>query len=325
MNKLFRIITAVCVLAMLLSCVLTANAAMPTTITLTEVSKAPVIDGELDDVYGDVKWDLSATDITVGNYNLFPRTEEELEPMKDAYNVMNMKGYFVYDKEGIYIAVAAKDVAPRAASNSEHFCYSTNIQVVLYVNSSRNFFTVAYTGEDKVNFINEENRSELDFSKMTANDYKFKNDDKGNLFYEIKLPYEALYGVKSMDDIKDMRIGVVQTSMAYGYLCSAFGEAYDLDYERLLPVKVQALSGDAPVSNQTTTTTSEVVDDATANTDGLDFSGSSEDEQSNVPEAETPANTAPQKDYTMIIIFGVAAGVVLIVGVVAVILVNKKK
>lgn len=345
MNKIVKAISVLCVVFLLCSMLLGVSAASITNVELSKVSSAPVIDGALDAVYGQPKWDLSASSIQVGDNNLFPRTPEELEPYMEAYKVMNMKGYFVYDDSGIYLAVAAKDKAPRAAANSAHFCKSTNIQVVMYVNSALVFFTMAYTGTGKVDLINEPNRSELDISKIKSTDYTLSVKDAGNgnfdLFYELKIPYSAFYDVRGIEDIVDMRIGVIQTSMTYGYLCSAFGDAYDLKYDLLAPVTISKTA--APVVStpvQSTDTTQSAQPDTDT---GVDFGGVSSEDASSVEsvtdsepeskiESENSENegtdlSAPKDDSKGILV-PVLIGVIVVIaigGVVAVLLLNKKK
>ena len=267
MKKVMKLLSVICALVLVLSCAVTANAARPTALTITEVAKAPVIDGVIDNANGPMQWNQTASDIPVGEYDLFPRTKEECAPFMELYKFMNMKGYLTYDKEGIYIAVEATDLPPKAAPNSNQPWKSTNIQIVLYTNSSRNFFTVAYSGTNKANIFNDETRSELEIEKVK--DYCVKEKVEGNkatLVWELKIPYGALWDVKSMDDIDDMRLGIVQSSMSADisgydnniikepYACQAFGKAYSLVYDDLLVVKTAPLkSNDSTTSKEETT------------------------------------------------------------------------
>ncbi len=348
MKKVMKLFSVICALVLVLSCAITANAARPTSITITEVSKAPVIDGVIDEANGPMQWNQTASEIPVGEYDLFPRTPEECAPFTELYKMMNMKGYFAYDKDGIYLAVEATDLPPKAAPNSNEPWKSTNIQVVLYTNSSRNFFTVAYSGTNKAYIFNDETRSELEIDKVK--DYCVKENVVGNkatLVWEVKIPYAALWDVKSMDDIDDMRLGIVQSSMSTQgvekpYACQAFGKAYSLVYEDLLPVTVKSLSGGSKDNTASKTeskneaanskpsgNTNEIV---SASGDGVDFgvTDNNSTDESTVTGSEADTNdttgTTEQDNSktTLIIILAAVAGVIVVGGVVAIILINKK-
>lgn len=218
------------------------RAAIPTRLSITYAETAPVIDGVVDASYGEMQWDQSATDFEIGDYNLYPRTKQEwaYEQMQKTLNKMNMKGWLAYDKEGIYMAVEATDIFAMTNPIPQKYWNSTNIQVVMYIDSHRYFFTLYYGENKKAVFVNDSSRSDLDESKIF--EYTLKEtafEDGIKLCWEIKIPYEALYGSTRIGKTTDMRLGVVQTSMAYGfYSCQAFGEAYNLKYQTLVPVKV---------------------------------------------------------------------------------------
>lgn len=330
MKKVIRLMGIICALVLVLSCTLTANAAwlqQPSTISIEEVSKAPAIDGVIDANNGALKWNQNASEIPIGEYDLYPRTPEECAPFTDLYKIMNMKGYFVYDDEGVYLAVEAIDYAPKASSNSDEPWKSSNIQVVLYTNSSRNFFTVAYAGTNKANIHNDEKRSELDIAKVK--DYAVKEADLGNgtykLTWEVKIPYEAFYNINSMADISEMRLGIVQSSMSIDYACQAFGKAYSLVYEDLISVDIKR-----PAGQETPTDSGSGNTIVSATGSGVDL-GATETESDTISEDKTDDNSsvdsAPEDNSktTLIIILAAVAGVIVIGGVVAIILINKKK
>lgn len=335
MKKAIKLLTVLCVVAMVLSTVLCANAAVPTALTIDEVKTSPVIDGKLDDVYGAAKWDQNATDLKVPEFNLFPRTEEEFTPeMKSVYNVMNMKGWLVYDSKALYIAVKAKDTFPKAADNNQKPWNSTNIQIVLYVDSSRYFFTVAYEGEGgKFGMFNDATRSELDMAKMSIGKDVVCTNNVGDLFYEVRIPFEALYDINKITKDTDIRLGIVQTSYAQGYLCQAFGEAYGLQYDKLIPV--------TPVPAATTTTTpsqqqptssvdSTAAPDADAGVDlGGETSSTVSDASSDVESKDDASATTSEVEEggntTLIIILAAVGALIIIGAVVAIIIISKKK
>lgn len=218
---------------------LSVNAEVPTKLSISNTNISPVIDGVVDESYGDMQWDQKATDLKVPEKNLFPRTQAELDTMIEAYNVMRMKGWLTYDNEGIYMAVEATDLSASTDYNSVQPWKSTNIQVVMYVEASRYFFTLSYGGNNKAVLANDTMRSELDESEVT--EYTVKETVLSNsvrLCWEIKIPYEALWDISGITQDTDIRLGVIQTSMAKGYCCQAFGNAFDLQYDTLLPVKV---------------------------------------------------------------------------------------
>ena len=93
MKKVMKLLSVICALVLVLSCAVTANAARPTELTITEVATAPAIDGVIDDANGPMQWDQTASEIPVGEYDLFPRTKEECAPFMELYKFMNMKGY----------------------------------------------------------------------------------------------------------------------------------------------------------------------------------------------------------------------------------------
>ena len=334
MKKVIRLMSVICALVLVLSCTLTANAEwlkQPSTISIEKVSKTSAIDGVIDDASGSKKWDQNATDIAVGEYDLFPRTPEECAPFSNVFSVMNMKGYFVYDEEGIYLGVEATDTLPKAASDSSEFWHSSNIQIVLYTNSSRTFCTLAYAGTNKANLFNDEKRSELDIAKVK--DYCVKETVSGGttkLVWEIKFPYEAFWDVKGMEDIAEMKLGIVQSSMAEGYACQAFGKAYSLVYEDLISVDIKRPAGETVNSNADSGNAggNTIV---SASGDGVDLGAAGEtgsEVASDATADDTASSAAPAEDNsktTLIIILAAVAGVIVIGGVVAIILINKKK
>lgn len=220
------------------------QAAIPTQLSITYAKTAPVIDGVVDASYGEMQWDQSATDFEIGEFNLFPRLKEEwdLEQRQAILKKMNMKGWLAYDKEGIYMAVEATDILAMSNSDPQKFWNSTNIQVVIYIDSHRYYFTLYYGENKKAVLRDDKSRSDLDESKVveyTLKETSFENGIK--LGWEIKIPYEALYNSSRINQNTDIRLGVVQTSMSYGYYsCQAFGEAYSLNYQTLVPVKVNS-------------------------------------------------------------------------------------
>lgn len=338
MKKAISLLTVVCLVAMLLSCTFCASAEVPKQLTIDEVKTSPVVDGKLDDVYGAHKWNQSATELTVGEQNLFPRSDDLFTPdMVAVRNVMNMKGWLVYDSEALYIAVAAKDTAPKVASDNSKYWNSTNIQVVLFVDSSRYFFTVAYEGDNKVSLHDDGDRSELDVDKMdVAKNVAFTNN-VGDLFYEIRIPFEALWDVDKITKDTDIRLGIVQTSMAAGYVCQAFGEAYGLKYDTMIPVTPVPYVAPVVSTSTPASVDSTVAPDADA---GVDLGGASSDIVSSADEVSSvdsePESKEESSDVTsvadteeggnsMMIILIVVGAVIVIGAVVAIILVSKKK
>ena len=364
MKQLLRMLTVLCAAAVSLSGVLTASAAIPKSLTFKQVSQAPVFDGKIDGSYGDKIFEFAAKEIQVGDYNLYPRTPEELDVVKGAYNAMTAKGYAVFDNDNLYLAFDVTDLAPRAAANSAHFSRTTNVQLVFYVNDYLSFQTIAYTGKNSVRVYDDDgHRSEADASLMEA---KLTENSKTNYVYEIKIPWKAFEEVNSLKDVTDIRMGFVQTSMAIDYTCAAFGEAYDLDYDRLLPVTLdksstasnsntkktasqsQKSSSGVDFGEDTTSSVTNSNQNATsADTGEKTGSNASELEQqteSNAEEIasdtmeqaelnsdkdtsdsqETQTNTASKKDYTLVIILSIIGAVVVIGGVIAIILLNKK-
>ena len=231
--------------------------------------------------------------------------------------------YFVYDEDGIYLGVEATDTLPKASSDSSEYWKSSNIQIVLYTNSSRTFCTLAYAGTNKANLFNDEKRSELDISKVK--DYCVKETVSGGttkLVWEIKFPYEAFWDVKGMEDIAEMRLGIVQSSMAEGYACQAFGKAYGLVYEDLITVDINR-PADEPVNSDAGKGGNTIV---SATGDGVDLGDVTDTEDKTADDKTTGAET-PEDDNsktTLIIILAAVAGVIVIGGVVAIILINKK-
>lgn len=337
MKKLTKLLCFMCVLAATFSCVLTANAAIPTALTFKQVATAPAFDGSIDTVYGQPIFDFKATDIQVGNYNLYPRTQEELDPLKEPYQKMHSKGYAVFDEENLYLAFDVKDTVPRAAANSANYYESTNIQLVFYVNEYLAFPTIAYAGKNKVR-IWDDKRSEMDINKMKA----VFVENGGNFIYEVKIPWSAFPDVRSLADVSDIRMGYIQTSMAVNYLCAAFGEAYDLDYDKLLPVTLNMLAtpktsstnsqktGSTNSSNTNSADSSKTSSvDSTASDAGVVGSGVDiPDDTQQTRKVNSSVSTVAEegeKDYTLFIVLAAVGGLLIVGGVVAIILLNKKK
>lgn len=334
-----RLITILVCLILAVSVCVPASAAVPSAFTFNEITSAPTIDGTIDSVYGSPIFDLSAKDLEMGNKNLFMAdimdgavqengtygaNADSMAYFKNVYDIMRTVGYVAYDKNNLYLAFDTTDIAPKASSNSAKPWHSTNFQLCVYVNQRLGFFTVAYAGTNKANIAND-TRNEFDVDVMKV---AFNEKSQNNFVYELVIPWSAIPGLKTAADVTDFRFGYVQTSMAMGYVCTAIGEGYHQDYDKLIPVTMKSVSGD---SNTTGTTgNNNTVDDGTSapvgggttiNTDKDTTDANSENATTNEGEEIVVEG---EKDYTMIIILAVVAGVVLIGGVVAVLLLNKK-
>ena len=339
-----RFLAIIMAAAALLACAVPAYAALPTSLTFAEVKQAPKLDGDIDKLYGNSVFDFKATDITVGDNNLFPRTQDELNPIKSVYEKMRSVGYAVYDANNLYLAFDVYDVAPKAAGNSSKHWYSTNIQLVFYVNSQLCFPTIAYTGPGKVK-VTADGRSEMDFGKIKVS---FSEKETGHYVYETVIPWSACYDINSFKDVNDMRFGFVQTSMAgydlvggdeeKAYLTAAFGDAYDLQYDKLIPVSFKKLDGavQKPAeNNKPGKTAGSETDKASAapsggvsiNADADSFAGSGEQtDKAENSDGETViiSEETEKKDSKLIIILIAAAVVIICGGAAAIIILNKK-
>lgn len=338
MKKFLALIIAA---AALFACTVPAYAALPTALTFTEVKEAPKLDGEIDKAYGSSVFDFKATDIKVGDNNLFPRTQDELNPIKSVYEKMHSVGYAVYDTNNLYLAFDVYDVAPKAAGNSSNHWLSTNIQLVFYVNSQLCFPTIAYTGPGKVK-VTADSRSEMDFSKIKAS---FFEKETGHYVYEVVIPWSACYEINSFKDVEDMRFGFVQTSMAgydlvggdeeKAYLTAAFGDAYDLQYDKLIPVSFKKLDSAVQNSNagnnSGNTSGTDSGKSSVAPSEGVSVNASGSEVQSSVG-SETQGSgeqiieteETEKKDNKLIIILIAAAVVIIGGGAAAIIILNKK-
>lgn len=331
MKKPVRILISLVVIAFVLMTI-PASAEVPTKLTFTQVEKAPTFDGIIDDVYGEKIFDLKATDLKVGENNLFPRSQAELDPLMDVYNVMQALGYAVHDKENLYLAFDIKDIAPKAASNSTEYWNSTNIQLIFYINQQLCFPTIAFAGTDKVNVIGDA-RSEMDVSKIRA---KFKDNGNGNFIYEIVIPWVAVPDVKSLDDVDDVKFGFIQSSMAKGYICSAFGEPYDLKYNTLVPVTLKNLAKEENSSSvqKPNNSTSQGANDNTNSdnnsiiTDGTQIGNEIKPESSSTVIDDTSTiveETSTNGTNTTLVLVLIILAVLVIVGAgVAIIIINRK-
>ena len=359
MKKFIALLTVVILVFSVMS--FSVSAAVPTELTITETKTAPNINdgGVIDKAYGNKLFDIKGSDHPLESGNLYPnKTREphklEEKPVKDAIAAMRNVGYITYDKNNLYIACEVTDIAPKAASNNSEYWKSTNLQLVIYLNQELNFPTIAYEGKNKVRVWGDE-RSVLDYEIVEAT---FTEKSQTNYVYEIKIPWEAFPDVSSSSDVEDLRMGIVQTSMANDYVCSAFGEAYFLKYDKCIPVTMAKASGSSdktPASSKQETTTSQKNETTsnkdTASKDNADKNTTSNkvdssanapttgtdivtDESADATSSQTSENASEgtttvvteeaEKDWTPIIIIGIVAVVVIAGGVVAIIMMNKK-
>lgn len=375
MKKAIKLLSVVCVVALVLACALTANAAVPkpdtTVLVANEAKTAPVIDGKIDASYGEMAWDMKATDHKIGDYNLFPRSEAEFKgDMMAVRNIMRQQGYMAWDSKNFYLAVKCTDTFPLAASDSSVYWNATNIQVCIFSGGSdevgtpgdsdayfQTYFTLHWgginAGKPFALFANEEKRSCLKTADITADKYAVSYEEgTGTLIWEIVIPWDSfvITGVTAEQKMDDFRIGVIQTSMAQGYLCNAFGEAYDLVYGKCVPVEFKAApvqestpvsSETTPVSSETTPVSSETTpvssEDTPDSSEGTDVTSSDSSDVTSSDKTESKDDKTEskddakgdvveeEKDYTAVIVIAIIAAVVIIGGVVAIILINKKK
>ena len=330
-----------------------ASAAVPTAITTREVSAAPKIDGVIDGVYGQKIFDVKATDHSFDSEknNFYPKTlDEYTKEMLAVRNVMRNIGYMIYDKDNLYLIFDVTDHAPKAAADSSKSWHSTSIQLLLWVNQERCWPTFAYMGKSNDGkhyikaFDDAENRCCLDYSKI---EYAFALNSETSYTYEVKIPWTAIPDVKNANDVKDLRMGVVQASMSAGYVCSAFGEAFSLKYNTSIPVTLQPLSGAAATTSSKTDDTNSMTasvtsgaatqstsgagnDDGTApNSDGIDIKegNTTQGNAANTQEHDTEETIIEnqERSWTLIIILIVAAIVVIAGGAAVIFFMNKKK
>lgn len=369
MKKIFKILSVITAISVVLACAMcgiSANAEVPTKLTFNQVEKAPTIDASIDSVYGQPVFDFKATDTKVFNpsaaagdpgFNIFPRQEDWMEPVKDAYEAMRVKGYVVFNEDYIYMAYDVNDVAPRTAGNASKFYQSTNLQLVFFVNENLGYITAAYAGKDSVRVFNDDgNRSTMIIENI---DCKFKELSKTNYIYEMRIPWANFHEIESLSDVTDFKFAITQTSMGSAgtynngsadtsYVCSAIGSAYALNYEHSLPVTLKKLGGSSGGNGGAN---AENPDGQGGSQDGqggnnvvggeVDFGGGQNSKPTeSKPEADadkdnssdtvgtTQNNTSteeePEKDYTLVIILAAIAVVVIAGGAVAIILINKK-
>lgn len=365
MKKIFKILSVICAVSLIMALAVsgfTANAEIPTKLTFSQVSKAPTIDASIDDIYGSPVFDFKATDTKVFNpaavagdpgFNIFPRQEDWMNSVKDAYEAMRVKGYVVFNEDYLYMAYDVNDVAPRTAGNAAKFYQSTNLQLVFFVNENLGYITAAYAGKDSVRVFNDDgNRSTMLIENI---DCKLKEVSKTNYIYEMRIPWSNFHEVETLSDVTDFKFAITQTSMGSSgsynngsadttYVCSAIGSAYALNYEHSLPVTLKKL---ASGNNGGGTNTDNTDSSPSGGNDGqgngvvggeVDFGSNSQqapssetdtssDQSANEPSDNTSnntsSNTQPEKDYTLVIILAVVGVVVLAGGTVAIILINK--
>ncbi len=305
MKKFIALLVAVILVCSMMT--FTTSAAIPTELTITETKTAPNINdgGVIDAAYGEKVFDLKASELPKDSGNLYPskmegRDGEKLDDPKvqAAIKVMRNIGYMTYDKDNLYILCDVTDIAPKASSNSAQPWKSTNLQLTMFVNEELSFPTIAYEGKNKVNVWNDP-RSVLDFELVEAT---FTEKSKTHYIYEIKIPWEAFPEVESADDVWYFRMGIVQTSMANDYVCSAFGEAYFLQAPKCIPVTLAKAneSGNntsSESSSEQNNTTSSTVSNNNTNTSSADkpsnnnsSATSSTDKNENTSSAAKPEN-----------------------------------
>ena len=356
MKKIIALLIAVIVCYSMM--VMPTSAAVPTALTIKETKTAPNVNdkGVIDAAYGNPIFDYRATDLTPGDGDLHPKTKEECAVVNDAISVMRNVGYATYDDKYFYMACVLTDLAPKASPNSAAPWQSTGIQLLLFVNTERSWTTFAYEGTNKVGvFDDNKGRSVLDPDFVTASFYE---RSKTEYVLEFKIAWEGFPEVDSLADVNELKMGVVQTSMASAcannktpdgtpiyeaapYTCSAFANAYELKYEKALPITMVPANGNSNnngggSSTVTSTITSTITtpaesDSTSAPSQGtaVDVGGSSDQtigatESEKEDDQTTTVVQEGKKDFTMIIILAAIAGVIIIGGAVAIILLNKK-
>ncbi len=340
MKKMFKILSVMCISLLLLACVagaLTVNAAIPTKLAFKQVTSAPKIDATIDSVYGEAVFDYRATDTPIGEWNVFPRTKEQMNTVMDAYNAMRVAGYVVFDKDYLYMAFDVNDVAPKVADNSSKFYKSTNLQLVFFVNENLGYITAAYAGTNSVRVFNDDgNRSTMIIDDI---DCKLTEKSKTNYIYEMRIPWKNFHEIDTLSDVTDFKFAITQTSMGSSgtyknaegkqdtYVCSAFGKAYDLNYDSCLPVTLQKLAstGNSDGNSDADKPTESTPDGAVGS--GVDF-GTDDDTQNDKNSDDSDATSGDGEsgnNNTLIIILAIIAVVVVAGGVVAIVLINKGK
>lgn len=308
MKKLFKLFSVICAITLVIACFASsfvASAAIPTSLTFTQVSKAPAIDAAIDDVYGKPVFDYRATDTPIGEWNVFPRDNERMTPVMDAYNAMRVAGYVVFDKDYLYMAYDVYDVAPKVADNSTKFYKSTNLQLVFFVNENLGYITAAYAGTNSVRVFNDDgNRSTMTIDNIEC---KLTEKSKTNYIYEMRIPWSNFHEVEKLSDITDFKFAITQTSMGSAgkykndegkedsYVCSAFGKAYDLNYDSSIPVTLQKLAADKKEENKNETskeTGSVASSDSGAVGEGVEFGETSEDKTTSSTNQNSSKDTA---------------------------------
>lgn len=329
MKKIISLLTAA---ILIFAFAITASATIPTSLTFNKVSKAPTLDGTIDSVYGQPIFDIRATDLKAGDPNLAiaeddgsaeagKATDELISKVSNVYNTMHSVGYAVFDDENLYLAFDVTDTFPKAADNSAKYWEATNIQLVFYVNQQLCFPTLAYSGTNKINIFSD-SRSEMDVNKIKA---KFV-ENGGKYVYELVISWNACPQVSSFKDVDDLRFGFVQSSMAERYITAAFGCAYELDYSKLIPVDLKDNTTDAPATTTSSNNSSVAVPSGSGTQINTD-TGSTDDTStvsSNTTQTVTEEIIEGEKNYMPIIIIAVIGGIVIIGGVIAFILTNKK-
>lgn len=349
MKKVITLLLAVIVCCSMIA--IPTSAAVPTSLTIKETKTAPNVsdNGVIDAAYGSPIFDYKATDLTPGDGNIHPKTKEECAAVNDVISVMRNVGYATYDDKYFYMACVLTDLAPKASPNSAAPWQSTGIQLLLFVNENRSWTTFAYEGTNRVGvFDDNKDRSVLDPDYVTATFYE---RSKTEYVLEFKIAWEGFPQVSSLKDVDELKMGVVQTSMASShdgsvytdapYVCSAFGRAYELKYEYALPITMVSAGGSSNSNNGgssavTSTITSTITtpaesDSTSAPTDGtaVDIgTGSSETtgttESKDEGDNTTIVTVEGERDWTPIIIIAIIALVLIIGGAVAIILLNKK-
>jgi len=296
MKKIIALLTVVIIVFSAMS--FSVSAAVPTELTITETKTAPNIKdgGVIDKAYGNKVFDIKGSDHSLDSQNLYPnKTREphllEEKLVKDAIAAMRNIGYMTYDKDNLYIACEVTDIAPKAASNNSEYWKSTNLQLVIFLNQELNFPTIAYEGKNKVKVWGDE-RSVLDYELVEAT---FTEKSQTKYIYEIKIPWNAFPEVSSVDDVEEIKMGIVQSSMANGYVCSAFGEAYHLKYDKCIPVTLAKAGNTSSNDKKPTTSKQETTSSKQETTSSKDTV--SKDNANNTVSQNNPSST-PSTDNT---------------------------
>ena len=297
MKKIIALLTVVIIVFSAMS--FSVSAAVPTELTITETKTAPNIKdgGVIDKAYGNKVFDIKGSDHSLDSQNLYPnKTREphllEEKLVKDAIAAMRNIGYMTYDKDNLYIACEVTDIAPKAASNNSEYWKSTNLQLVIFLNQELNFPTIAYEGKNKVKVWGDE-RSVLDYELVEAT---FTEKSQTKYIYEIKIPWNAFPEVSSVDDVEEIKMGIVQSSMANGYVCSAFGEAYHLKYDKCIPVTL-AKAGNTSSNDKKPTTSKQETTSSKQETTSSKDTVSKDNANNNTVSQNNPSST-PSTDNT---------------------------